>query len=220
MEQAGNADEERKVGRLRSLFAAARKACSNHPLWVALVLLVGVAAHGVLTIWWRFLDPYKNLALDANTGTAVTLYLGAAAAAAIVAGFAGVVIVFTIGSEARRIRFFRFESGKPLQRAWLAVVAEPFAATLLGLVAAMVQVTSGKRVAPWLFELGLVLLVHGATLLLWLLRELVEIVYANDVEADTKDREIPADTLFPIKNADKVGQPGFAKQPKRRGRSR
>lgn len=194
-----------KVGWLRTCYAVVRARCSDHPFWVALGLMVAVVGHAVLTLPWRWLDPYKSLVLDANTGTAVTLYLGTAAAAAIVAGFAGVVIVFTIGSEARRVRVFRFLSGKTLQRAWMAVVAEPFAATLLGLVAAMVQVTSAKRVAPWLFELGLVLLVHGATLLLWLLRELVEIVYAEDFEADAKDREIPADSLFPAKNVDQWG---------------
>ncbi|NKY89767.1 hypothetical protein [Nocardia veterana] len=134
---------------------------------------------------------------DANVGTAVTLYLGVASAAAIVAGFAGVVIVFTIGSGARRIRVFRFRAGKALQRAWMAVVAEPFMATLIGILAAIVEITSRKEIAPWLFEFGLVLLIHGSVMLLRLLHELVGIVYVEDVEADMKEREIPADSLFP-----------------------
>lgn len=202
MDAEGHVPGDAKIGWLRTRYATVRAKCSDHPFWVALALMVGVAGHAVLSLPWRWLDPYKSLVVDANTDTAVTLYLGAAAAAAIVAGFAGVVIVFTIGSEVRRVRAFRFRSGKPLQRAWMAVVAEPFAATLLGLVAAMAQLTSGRRVAPWLFELGLVLLVHGAILLLWLLRELVEIVYAEDVEADVKDREILADSLFPGQHGD------------------
>jgi hypothetical protein len=202
MDVDGSVADGRKARWLRKRWVEFGTRCSDHPSWVAAGLIVAVAVHAASTLRWRWLDPYKSLVMEANTSTAVTLYLGAAAAAAIVAGFAGVIIVFTIGSEARRIRFFRFASGKSLQRAWMAVVAEPFAATLLGLVAAISQVTSGRRAAPWVFEVGLLLLVHGAALLLWLLRALMEIVYAEDTEADAKDREIPTDHLFPAENVD------------------
>jgi len=163
---------------------------------VSCALALVVIAHAVATIFWPSLNPYKSLMLDNNTGTAVTLYLGAAAAAAIVAGFAGVVIIFTIGSDSARIKQFRFEAGKELRTAWLAVVAAPFAATLLGIVSAMVHVTSGKQVAPWFFEAGLAFLIHGALLLLDLLSHLIEIVDAQDTE-DTKDKnQLSTDELF------------------------
>ncbi|MFD2473415.1 hypothetical protein [Amycolatopsis silviterrae] len=168
----------------------------DHSLAVAAALIVLVVAHAVSAIFWHPLNPYKSLAFDTNTGTAVTLYLGAAAAAAIVAGFAGVVIVFTIGSEADRIQRFRFRSGKALHIAWMAVVAEPFAATLLGIIAAMIQTTSGKAVAPWFFETGLVLLAQGALLLLKLLSDVVGIVHAQDYEAHVKKNQISTDELF------------------------
>lgn len=168
----------------------------DHSLTVAAALTVLVTAHAVSAIFWRQLNPYKSLATDANTGTAVTLYLGAAAAAAIVAGFAGVVIVFTIGSEADRIQRFRFRSGRALQVAWMAVVAEPFAATLLGIIAAITQITSGRPIAPWFFEAGLALLGHGAVLLLKLLYEVVAIVHAHDQEEQTHKTEISTDELF------------------------
>ncbi|MBF6446567.1 hypothetical protein IU429_02680 [Nocardia elegans] len=170
---------------------------ANHASWIAIGLVVAVVMHAALTFLWKWLNPYKSLAVDTNTGTAVTLYLGAAAAAAIVAGFAGVVIVFAIGSTSRRVRIFRFRAGEALQGAWIAVVAEPFAATLLGFIAAIVQLTSGRQIAPWFFELALALLAHGGVLLLWILNHLMEIVYADDVEADSKDREISTDSLFP-----------------------
>ncbi|SEP52428.1 hypothetical protein [Amycolatopsis saalfeldensis] len=182
--------------RLAKKWRALIDAVVNHSVLVAVGLAGIVAAHAVSTVFWGWLNPYKSLAIDANTGTAVTLYLGAAAAAAIVAGFAGVVIVFTIGSEADRIQRFRVKSGKTLQVAWMAVVAEPFAATLLGVVAAMIQVTSGKHVAPWFFELGLAFLIHGALLLLKLLSEVVQIVHAQDRVAQVKKTEVPTSELF------------------------
>jgi hypothetical protein len=182
--------------RLAKKWRALIDALVDRSVFVAVGLAGVVAAHAVSTIFWGWLNPYKSLAIDANTGTAVTLYLGAAAAAAIVAGFAGVVIVFTIGSEADRIQRFRVKSGKTLQVAWMAVVAEPFAATLFGVVAAMIQVTSGKHVAPWFFELGLAFLIHGALLLLKLLSEVVQIVHAQDTVTHVKKTEIPTSELF------------------------
>ncbi|MGH3759888.1 hypothetical protein [Actinophytocola sp.] len=199
----GNASvtrSRRLLGRLKTAWFVLTSWVADRPTQVALSLALLVATHAALaTVLLPALNPYKSIGLEPNTGTAVTLYLGLAAAAAIVAGFAGVIIVFTIGSEAGRIRQFRFAAGKALHRSWMTVVIEPFLATLLGIVAAATQVTSGKGAAPWLFELGVVLLTHGAIRLIWLLHELVEIVYADDHDADAKTREVAAETLFPRK---------------------
>lgn len=65
-------------------------------------------------------------------------------------------------------------------------VAEPVLAAFLGIVAAVTQLTSGKVVAPWLFELGVILLAHGSLRLLWLLHELVAIVHADDQTASSR----------------------------------
>jgi hypothetical protein len=59
------------------------------------------------------------------------------------------------------------------------------------------QVTPAKAASPWLFELGVALLFHGAILLLWLLRHLIEIVHADDTEETEREGEIPAENLFP-----------------------
>jgi len=185
-------------GRLKAVRLASTSWLADHPGGVSTALTALVAVHAVLaSVFLSVIDPYKNLAFEPNTSTAVTIYLGLAAAAAIVAGFAGVIIVFTIGSEARRIRLFRFNAGEALQRSWIAAVAEPLLATLLGLLAAVTQVTSGKVLAPWLFELGVVLFSHGALRQLWLLWHLIEIVHADDHVAEEADNEVAAEALFP-----------------------
>ncbi len=165
---------------------------------ISIVFIVAVAGHGLLTLPYQWLNPFKGLqAGDKDTtSTAVTIYLGTAGAAAIVAGLAGVILVFVIGSPSPRLRRFRDAAGKPLRKTWTTVVTEPFAAALLGILAAITQTTSGRTAAPWLFELGLVLLVHGALRLLWLLREMVAIVGADDHEATRDDKAIPLDEIF------------------------
>jgi len=54
------------------------------------------------------------------------------------------ILVFVIGSPSPRLRQFRDAAGKPLRKTWITVVAEPFAAVLLGILAAITQTqTSG-----------------------------------------------------------------------------
>ncbi|MPZ84472.1 MAG: hypothetical protein GEV28_30415 [Actinophytocola sp.] len=188
----------RKRERLKAQWLTVTAWIVDRPVQVTWALTALIAAHAVLgTSLLSAVNPYKSFGVDANAGTAVTIYLGLAAAAAIVAGFAGVIIIFTIGSEAQRVRMFRRTAGQVLHRSWLTVVAEPVLATFLGIVAAVTQLTSGHVVAPWLFELGLVLLAHGSLRLLWLLHELVEIVHADDQTSDSSVEEVPAEMLFP-----------------------
>ncbi|WP_145984143.1 MULTISPECIES: hypothetical protein [unclassified Pseudonocardia] len=166
---------------------------------MSLILAGGVALHAVSSLKWTRLSPYAFLtgSEDPQISVAVAIFAGTAGAAALVAGFAGVVLVFTIGAASPRLRTFRHRGGGSLRRNWIAVVTEPFVATLLGLTAAVTATTTGRGVAPWLFELAVVLLVHAAARLIWILHELVEIVAVDDRILDRKDREVPLDQLFP-----------------------
>lgn len=170
----------------------------DRPALVSLSLIAAVALHGLLTWPFSWLDPYGNLQtnLPGTTAIAVMIYLGTSSAAAIVAGLAGVILVFVVGSPSPRVRQLRHTAGKPLHRTWLTVVAEPFAAALLGILAAIMQTTSGREAAPWLFELGVVLLLHGSLRLLWLLSGIVTAVAAADHELTRDENMLSLDTLF------------------------
>ncbi|MGA9310416.1 MAG: hypothetical protein WBV74_08600 [Pseudonocardiaceae bacterium] len=161
-------------------------------------LLVG--AHLAASWRWIWLNPFKSMAGAEGTGTAVAIYAGTTAAGAVVAGFAGVVLIFAISAQGPRVRMFRDRGGTSLRRTWLVVVAEPFAATFLGIIAAVTQTTSGRVVAPFLFELAVVLLVHGALRLIWLLSELVRIVAADDKLVTENERVVPLSQIFPSAN--------------------
>ncbi len=170
----------------------------DRPALISVGLVLAVAGHGLLTWPYPWLNPFKALQADDKDliNVAVTIYLGTAGAAAIVAGLAGIILVFVIGSSSPRLRSFRDAAGQPLRKTWTTIIAEPFAGTLLGIMAAITQTTSGRIAAPWLFELGIVLLVHGSLRLLWLLREMVAIVSADDHEATREDRSITLDEIF------------------------
>jgi hypothetical protein len=189
------ADERRWPSRVLHVVKALAQ---DRPAFISVILVLAVTAHWLLTWPYHWLNPFKALQADDKDmlSVAVTIYLGTAGAAAIVAGLAGVILVFVIGSLSPRLRSFRDAAGTPLRKTWTAIVAEPFTATLLGILAAITQTTSGRVAAPWLFELGIVLLVHGSLRLLWLLREMVAIVGADDKEATREEKSIPLDEIF------------------------
>src|SRR3954447_25198875 len=87
-----------------------------------------------------------------------------------------------------RVRGFRSGAGRSLEFTWVALVLEPLVAAGAGLVAAITQTTSGRVVAPFIVEVGLALLLHTGFRLVWLLRELVRIVAADDAIAEKEQR--------------------------------
>jgi hypothetical protein len=189
------------IASFRKFISRLRKAASgffqDRPFATSGVIALLVTVHAVAgSIWLDSLVPYTELASPGNTGTAVTLYLGTAAASAIVAGFAGVVIVFAVGSPLGRLKRFRHEAGGRLRANWLIVMVEPLTATLLGILASVLQLTGGRVVAPWFFELAICLLIHGASRLVWILGELIKIVGADDEESERAKRKVPLDDLF------------------------
>lgn len=183
---------------LARVLDAAKAIAQDQPVLISISFVLAVIGHGLLAWPYQWLNPFKALQADTTDmiSIAVTIYLGTAGAAAIVAGVAGIILVFVIGSPSARLRSFRDAAGKPLRKTWTTIIAEPFTATLLGILAAITQTTSGRIVAPWLFELGIVLLAHGSLRLLWLLREMVAIIAADDHEATRDEKAIPLDEIF------------------------
>ena len=193
-----NASRTEERSRLARAWAGTSNFLGDRPGWITVILTAIVAAHAVLAWRYPWLDLFKALRPGDRdvTNVAVSLYLGTAGVAAIIAGFAGVILVFVVGSPSPRLRTFRDSSGRPLQKTWTSVIAEPFAATLFGIIAATTQTTSGRVMAPWLFELAVVLLTHVALRLLWLLRSLVALVSAEDHDATCDEKALPLDEIF------------------------
>jgi len=103
--------DERVSTRVRGFLAGVAQ---DHPVVVAAALGLLVVAHAVLAWHFTWLSPYKALVVANNLGITVTIYLFTAAAAALVAGLAGVIIVFVISGQTPQVRQFRRDAGLPL----------------------------------------------------------------------------------------------------------
>lgn len=157
----------------------------DHPWTVNAALLVLVVLHAIPSLYGWIPNVWSGLSV-AEPALASSVYLGFLGAASIVAGFAGVVVIFGLSGESAKFRQFRLVGGRALSQNWTSTIASGFLAAGLSLVAALLTIGSAGRLAPWFFELAILLLIHGSIRLIWLMRGLVGTVAADDV---IKERE-------------------------------
>lgn len=167
-------------------------AVRDHPSGLDLVLLAVVAIHFLATLFGYVPNIWAGLASATDQASVRAVYLAMLGPAAIVAGFAGVVVVFGLQSSSNRFREFRVAAGKALKRTWIASTLSGFVAVLLCVGAALSSVAGAPQIAPWFFELAILILAHGALRLVWILQGLIGIVQADDVQ------QVDANNVFPV----------------------
>lgn len=150
-----------------------------------LVVINALFGHYALHV----ISPGRALVKHSSPGDAAALFLGGATVAAMVAGLAGVVVVFALSAPGKRVRTFRLKGGQPLLSNWTSAVVVSFIAALLCLIASFLRLIDARGWG-WLFELAVLLQMHAAVRLIWLLRKLAEIVAAEDRTATEDDEAI------------------------------
>lgn len=153
----------------------------GQPFWVDGLLVGLVAAHFVAT-WYEWIpNVWAALSEPSAQQSAQEIYLGMLGPAAIVAGFAGVVVVFGITASSDRFKRFRAQAGGALRRTWVSSSLSGFEAVGFAVAAALLSVSGLLMAAPFAFEASLLLLLHGAIRLIWILAQMIGIVRADDV---------------------------------------
>ncbi|MDJ0350606.1 hypothetical protein [Cryobacterium sp. PH29-G1] len=168
----------------------------DQPFWVDAILTVIVAAQFAATLLGYIPNIGSGLIDRADQGPVQALYLALLGPAAIVAGFAGVVVVFGLTANGDRFQKFRADAGPALTRTWVASTLSGFEAVVLGLTAAVLSVVGVPWLAPSFFELALLVLIHGALRLVWILSALIGIVRAEDITNTDATNVYSMDKLF------------------------
>lgn len=169
----------------------------DHPSFVTITLAVLVIAQFVIAkIWLPVISPsslfhaVKATDLPASVSS---LSIGVAGVAAMVGGFAGVVVVFGLSSNDARFRQVRIKASTSLRRNWMSIVTTPLAAAFGAVIAATLATATWTGAALWVLEVCVLLALHGALRLVVLLSELVKVVHAGDegaqIEEDTVDSD-------------------------------
>ncbi|AWB94726.1 hypothetical protein DCE93_02855 [Agromyces badenianii] len=172
---------------------------ANYPLFVSLLILAAVVAHFLVSQRW----PVVNVAAAlANTeagdaqDTLTSLALGVAGVSAMVGGFAGVVVVFGLGSENDRFRLLRQKGSQRLRANWISVVLSSFTGAFGALISAVIVVAFGAEPGMWILELCILITAHAAIRLTCLLAGLAGIVDSEDEDhARTRNTVRTADII-------------------------
>ena len=178
----------------------------DFPIAVSIVLVALVFGH----LWLSQTFPRINIAaalagssLSDPRDTLTSLSLGVAGVSAMVGGFAGVVVVFGLGSENDRFRLLRQGGGRRLRASWISVVLSSFAAAFAAVVSAVMVVGFGIEPGMWVLEGCLLFAAHGAIRLTALLAGLAGIVDQSDKDADRAKRTTSIASLIPDKTTTK-----------------
>jgi len=172
----------------------------DRPSTVTFLLGLIVAMHFFASwLWFPFISPaslfYAVPEQDFPNAVA-SLAIGLAAVAAMVGGFAGVVVVFGLSSADERFRLVRINASTSLRRNWMSIVTTPLAAAFGAIVAATLATASLTSPALWILEVCLLLAAHGAVRLIVLLNELVRVVHYADEAAQKAASMVDGNDFF------------------------
>ena len=161
------------------------KLVGDHPWFVSLVLVAAVAAHALVVRAGLLSNPWVTVT-DQTVDSQVSLHLGLAGVAAVVAGFAGVVVVFVLQSASPRFRRFRQLAPRGVRSTSLSIVAAPMGSAVLALACGLLVMGGYGTLAMWGFELGLLVLFHGLLRTMAFFRSMIKLVQYDDA-GDLKD---------------------------------
>lgn len=175
----------------------AKALAQDYPLLVNGALLALVLAYWGVTVVWSSSLSLAHALRSVGDANLMTLHLGTAALAAMVAGFSGVVVVFGLSGENDRFRRLRDAGGARLHANWISVVATSFAGAFLALACATIAIGGQPRVSVWIGLYAMLLPAHGAVRLIWLFSALARVVKGEDGDRKRADSTVSTRELFP-----------------------
>ena len=166
---------------------------ANLPLFVTVLIVAIVTTHFFLAQRWPVLNVAAALAQTPagdSQATLTSLALGVATVSAMVGGFAGVVVVFGLGSENDRFRLLRRKGSGRLRANWISVVLSSFSGAFGALVSAVIVVGFGAEPGMWVLEVCILVTAHAAIRLTCLLGGLAGIVDSEDEDKDRTSKTV------------------------------
>lgn len=167
---------------------------ANYPFFVTVFIVAVVVLHFFAAQRWTVLNIAAALAATAAgdpQDTLMSLALGVAGVSAMVGGFAGVVVVFGLGSENDRFRLLRRKGSRRLRANWVSVVLSSFTGAFGALVAAVIVVAFGAEPGMWVLEVCTLVTAHAAIRLTCLLAGLAGIVDSDDEDQARLANTVP-----------------------------
>ncbi len=177
----------------RSVLSSVGGWLGDHPTRTNLILFGIAAVHTVALLIWPSLDVWTGLLSDSQSPE--TLALALVTAGALLAGFAGVVVIFGLQNNSERFRKLRRQGGGELKQNWSSMSAAGFWTMGLAIVSALGYMAESAIVGGQFLELSLLVLAHGSIRLIWVLQQLIGVVSTEDELADRRDRTVATELM-------------------------
>lgn len=169
----------------------------THPLAIDFMIILATVIQTALVSKKKIPNLWRVLTDMQPPERVETLYLSALGTAAIVSGFAGVVVIFALSASGRRFAVLRAKGGQALKSNWLSTTSSGLQAVLAFTLAEILSLIDHSFLSPYLFQVGLLLLIHSSVRLIWLLSELADVVVAEDVTTlNNENQPKSANELF------------------------
>lgn len=165
----------------------------DNPTRTNLFLFGFVAVHTLALFIWPVLDVWTKLLANSNSPETVALAL--VTAGALLAGFAGVVVIFGLQNNSERFRKLRRKGGVELKQNWSSMSAAGFWTMGLAIISALGYMAGNTIVGGQFLELSLLVLAHGSIRLIWVLQQLIGVVSTDDELSDRRDRTVPTESM-------------------------
>lgn len=165
----------------------------DHPRGTNLMIGGFVFAHFALALLWATANFWTEVLPEGSQPVAIALAL--VSAGALLAGFAGVVVVFGLQNTSERFRRLRRQGGAELTQNWSSMSSSGFWTMGLAIASALAFSAQQPFAGAAFLEAALLILSHGSIRLIWMLRRLIEVVSTEDHVADRRDRTVPTDSL-------------------------
>jgi hypothetical protein len=159
----------------------------DHPAYITVSILFLWFAHVMLTLFGVIPDIWQQLRASKES---IDLYIAMLSVSALQASFAGVIVVFGLSTQPQAFRELRIHAGKSLIENWMSISYSGFVSAGLSLIASVMNLLELSHYAPWFFELSVLFCVHGVIRLLWLLKDLIEVVKNDDIRVAQKENDI------------------------------
>lgn len=164
----------------------------DYPIAVTAGILGGVSVHVLLNNKWGKIPDLAEKLPGSNH--AWELYIGFAGVAGMLAGFAGVVLVFAMTTGSRRFARMRIRGGGRLEANWLSPLLSSFLAAFVSLAAAAADLLGHGAQAAWAFEFVFLVSIHAAMRMCWVLRKLMTATRRQD-EEDARPKPVALSDL-------------------------
>lgn len=168
----------------------------NMPLFADLSLIAIVFAQYLFSEQFEWLNLPGLLAKSGNQSDLISLTVAFSTVTAMIAGFAGVVIVLGLSSENEKFRAFRVAAGNNLRRNWISIAQNTFSSSFVSIICLLLVILGHSVLSMWFLEIAFVVAFSSTLRLLYLLKALAILVSSEDSKREKEQSATPVSQII------------------------